>query len=240
MNLKDKKLPWIAALAAIIVILLVIKFMPGGQDAEGPEVISKRVKIELQDTSADLSGSIEPTTEGAAPMAPVTTAQPVAETPAAPVSVPPPAPVTQPKPVVAQPKIEPKAAEPKPVAVAPAPAVKAEAPKAAKAEKKAVETAKKKTVAAKKVSAAKALVLNIASFTSLSEAQGLAGKLKKTGYNAYITPFTKDSIKWYRVRVGFFASRDEATKAGRAIQAKFKVEKPWIAKPEAAELKRHL
>ena len=243
MNMKDKKLPWIAAGAAIIVILLVLKFMPGSTpDEDGPEVISKRVKIELQDTTTDISASIEPTTEGM-PFAPVTqptveAPQPVA--PAAPLTTTPQVSVT--KPAAIQPKIEPKAVvEAKPAT--PAPSVKVEAPKAVKTvktEKKAVEKAKKTTVASKKIAPANALALNIASFTSLSEAQGLAGKLKKGGYNAYIASFTKNSIRWHRVRVGFFASRDEAARASKAIQSKFHVEKPWIAKPDATELKTHL
>lgn len=247
MNMKDKKLPWIAAGAAIIVILLVLKFMPGSSpDENGPEVISKRVKIELQDTTTDISASAEPTTEGmplqSAPVTPPATAeapQPVA-TPAAPLTVPPQ--VSAPKPAAIQPKIEPKAVvEPKPAT--PAPSVKAEVPKpvkTVKTEKKAVEKTKKTSVATKKIAPANALALNIASFTSLSEAQGLAGKLKKGGYNAYISSFTKDSVRWHRVRVGFFASRIEAAKASKAIQSKFHVEKPWIAKPDATELKAHL
>ena len=243
--MKDKKLPWIAAGAAIIVILLVLKFMPGSSpDENGPEVISKRVKIELQDTATDISASIEPTTDGM-PLqgAPVTQTveAPQQIAPAAPLTVQPQ--VSAPKPVAAvQPKIEPKAVvEPKPAV--PAPSVKVEAPKAVKTvkpAKKAVEKAKKTTVASKKIAPAKALALNIASFTSLSEAQGLAGKLKKGGYNAYISSFTKDSIRWHRVRVGFFASRDEAARTGKTSQSKYHVEKPWIAKPDATELKTHL
>lgn len=237
--MKDKKLPWIAAGAAIVVIVLVLKFMPGSTpDENSPEVISKRVKIELQDTATDISASIEPTAEGM-PSMPVT--QTTAEAPQ-PVATPAAPQVVAPKPVAVQPKIETKAAvEPKPAT--PAPSVKVEAPKAVKTvktEKKAVEKAKKTPVASKKIAPSKALALNIASFTSLSEAQGLAGKLKKGGYNAYIASFTKDSVRWHRVRVGFFASRDEAARAGKAIQSKFHVEKPWIAKPDATELKTHL
>lgn len=230
MNLKDKKLPVIIAGAVVVVILLILIFMPGkGPDEQGPEVISKRVKIEMTDTSADISASIEPTTAGepTPATAPVAAPAPVA-----------PAPVMEAKPA----PVEPKAAV-RVVPPAPAPTVKAEAPKTVKTVKpvkKAVEKPKKTAVAKKKIAPAGTLALNIASFTSLSEAQNLAGKLKKGGYNAYIASFTKDSVRWHRVRVGFFASRDEATKAGKAIQSKFRVDKPWIAKPDATELKTHL
>lgn len=232
MNLKDKKLPIVIAGAAVVVILLILIFMPSkeGPDEQGPEVISKRVKIEMTDTSADISASIEPTTAGEPVQAPV----PVA---AAPVPLAP-APVMEAKPAPVEPKPEIKAVIP-----VPAPAVKAEATKAVKSVKpvkKAAEKPKKTAVAKKKMAPGDALALNIASFTSLSEAQNLAGKLKKGGYNAYIASFTKDSVRWHRVRVGFFASRDEATRAGNTIQSKFKVDKPWIAKPDATEFKTHL
>jgi len=229
LNLKDKKLPFVIAGAAVVVILLFLIFMPGkAPDEQGPEVISKRVKIEMTDTSADISASIEPTTAGEpAPVPPVAAPAPPA-----------PAPVMEAKPE----PVEPKAAV-RVVPPPPAPAVKAEAPKTVKAVKpvkKAAEKPKKTAVAKKKMAPADALALNIASFTSLSEAQNLAGKLKKGGYNAYIASFSKDSVRWHRVRVGFFASRDEATRAGKTIQSKFKVDKPWIAKPDAAEFKAHM
>jgi DedD protein len=250
LNLKDKKLPLIAGGAVVIVILLLLIFMPSDKSGDqGPEVISKRVKIELQDTATDISASTESSVDGAAlTEAPAMTAQPAM----------PPVPEAKPAPVQA--KIEPKAAPPKPAAaaLAPAPAPKRveqaikeekkapveksmEAPKAVKTvktEKKATEKTKK-AVASKSIPAGKAWALNIASFPNLSEAQGLAGRLKKGGYNAYVAGFTKDSFKWHRVRVGFFASRDEASKAASAIQSKFRVDKPWIAKPDAAELKAH-
>lgn len=237
MNLKDKKLPIIIAGAAVVVILLILIFMPGkGPDEQGPEVISKRVKIEMPETATDISASIEPTTSAE----PLKSAPVHPEPVAAPVEPKAPAPVIEAKPAPVAPKDETKAYKPAP---APAPKVKAEAPKAVKTvkpEKKAVEKSKKTTVAKKTIAPGKALALNIASYTSLSEAQNLAGKLKKGGYNAYIASFTKDSNRWHRVRVGFFTSRLEAEKAGKSIQSKFHVEKPWIAKPDTAELKNHL
>jgi septal ring-binding cell division protein DamX len=246
--LKDRKLPFIIGGAVVIIILLLLKFMPfGDSGSQGPEVISKRVKIELQDTATDISASTDASTEG-------TIAQTAALEPAAPIAQP----LTTLAPeklAPVQAKPEPRSVEAKPAATVPAtrqveqtvkvekkaPVEKAEAPKAVtavKTVKKTVEQPKK--TAAKRITASNAWALNIASFPSLSEAQGLAGKLKKGGYNAYVAGFTKDSVKWHRVRVGFFASRDEAARAGKAIQAKFRVDKPWIAKPDASELKAHL
>lgn len=246
MNMKDKKLPLIAGGAAVVVILLLLIFMPsdrsGDQDAE---VISKRVKIELPEET-DTTALADSTIDGAA-------AQQTTES----------APVVQPSMALA-PEAKPApvqaiTAESRPAAVAPVPApapIRAkqavieekvtapksiDAPKAVKTVKTAAKTVeKKKKTAASKINAGNAWALNIASFPSLSEAQSLAGKLKKGGYNAYIAGFTKDSVKWHRVRVGFFASRSEAENTGKAIQSKFRVDKPWIARPEAAELKAHL
>jgi cell division septation protein DedD len=251
--LKDRKLPFIIAGAVVIVILLLLKFMPfGDSGSQGPEVISKRVKIELQDTATDISASTDVSTEGNIAQ---TAALETVQAPAAqPMTT-----VVNEKPAPVQPKPEPRTVEAKPAAIvqAPAPAPrqveqavktekkapveKAEAPKAAPAVKTVKKTAEQpKKTAAKRITASNAWALNIASFPSLSEAQGLAGKLKKGGYNAYVAAFTKDSVKWHRVRVGFFASRNEAARAGKAIQAKFRVDKPWIAKPDASELKAHL
>lgn len=245
--MKDRKLPFIIGGAAVIVILLLLKFMPfGDSGSQGPEVISKRVKIELQDTATDISASTDASTEGN-----------IAQTAALEPAAQPMTPVVPEKPAPVQAKPEPRTIEAKPAAIVPAPAPrqveqavkpekkapveKAEAPKTApavKTVKKTVEQPKKTT--AKRITAANAWALNIASFPSLAEAQGLAGKLKKGGYNAYVAGFTKDSVKWHRVRVGFFASRDEAARAAKSIQSKFRVDKPWIAKPDASELKAHL
>ncbi len=256
MNLKDKKLPLIAGGAAVVVILLLLIFMPSDKSGDqGPEVISKRVKIELQDTEADISASADASTDAAA-APPAQAITPEAAPAAAPAAIakqaaPPAPPKNKSAPAVAKTETGTKTAVPQ----APAPK-KAEQtvrevklPAVEKAEPrpvKTVKTEKKKTdetakkPAARRITAANAWTLNIASFPSLSEAQGLAGKLKKGGYNAYVSGFTKNSVRWHRVRVGFYASRDEAARAGKAIQARFRVDKPWIAKPDAAELKAHL
>lgn len=254
MNLKDRKIPLIAGGAAVVVILLLLIFMPSDKSGDqGPEVISKRVKIELQDTEADISASADASTDAGA-LQPIPAAP--AETPvAAPAAVakpaaPPALPDAKSGPAqaktegaaktVASPAPAPKKFEltVKEVNLPPVEKAEPKPVRTVKAEKKAAEAAKKPTV--KRLSAANAWTLNIASFPSLSEAQGLAGKLKKGGYNAYVSGFTKDSVRWHRVRVGFYASRDEAARAGKAIQAKFRVDKPWITRPEAAELKAHL
>lgn len=249
MNLKDKKLPLIAGGAAVIVILLLLIFMPSKKAEDGPEVISKRVKIEVPmdgaapiDSTTDAAGSVEAQV--------VQTAAPQVQAPA-----PAPAPIAKPAPV--QPKAEPKIeAKPAPAPIQPR---RVEEPvKAAKAEKKKEEAVKEKakTVTAEKKKTAekakkvaevskriltdKLWVLNIASFPSISEAQTLATKLKKAGYKAYVVKFTRDSVDWHRVRVGFYASREEAVKNGKSIKTKFGLDEPWVARPDSSELRAHL
>lgn len=257
MNLKDKKLPLIAGGAAVIVILLLLIFMPSKKESEGPEVISKRVKIEVP---VDGAATTDSTTDGAGSVEVQQTAQAPVQTAAPAVQAPAPAPVLDVKPAPVQPKAqakaEPKATvakEPTPKQSAPrrtiesdeAPVekVKKEAakPKAEKAVKKAEEKTKKVADVSKRILAAeKAWVINMASFPSLAEAQNLAGRLKKFGYKAYVVKFTKDSVEWHRVRVGFFASREEATKAGNTMKTKFNLDQPWVTKPDKAEVRAHM
>lgn len=251
MNLKDKKLPLIAGGAAVIVILLLLVFMPSKKAEDGPEVISKRVKIEVP---ADGAASMDSTTDAAGSVD-----SPVVQTAAPQVQAPVPAPQTAPvaKPAPVQPKAEPKImAKPVPAPVAPkrieepVKAAKAtvekkkeEAPKAKAVtaeKKKTAERTKKVAAVSKRILTDKLWVLNIASFPSISEAQTLALKLKKGGHKAYVIKFTKDSVEWHRVRVGFFASREEAVKNGKSIKTRFGLDEPWVTRPDSAELRAHL
>lgn len=248
MNLKDKKLPFIVGGAAVVIILLLLIFMPSKKAEEGPEVISKRVKIELPadsapiDSTTDASASPSTDAQVAVPVQsvqpPVQAPQPVAAIPE--VKTPP----VQIKPVEVKPapvKAEPKRIEePVKAAKAPVEKKKEEAPKAVKAEKKkAVEKTRKVAEVSKRLLSDN-WVINLASFPSISEAQSLAGKLKKAGYKAYIVKFTKESIQWHRVRVGFFPSRDAALKTGRSIKVKFNLDEPWVTKADKAELSSHM
>jgi cell division septation protein DedD len=79
-------------------------------------------------------------------------------------------------------------------------------------------------------------VVNVASFSTPSEAAGFASILREAGFNAYLTEFTKDGKKWHRVRVGFFSTRQEAQKASKAIATKHRVKSPWVAKAAREEI----
>ncbi|MBI1911482.1 MAG: SPOR domain-containing protein [Deltaproteobacteria bacterium] len=273
LNLKNKKTLVIAAIAVVAVIVLIAIFFPSGNKTtvSEEEVISKRVKISLQDEMKPA----EALPEGAAPATPETPQ----DAQSAPVAITPTQPPVQaaaektalPAPVKVE--VKPAAAPaPQPVKAVekkeePLKAVKAQAPakmepaketKAAvkketpqKNEEKAdIEKAKeeiKAKLAAKtqkqlekeKTIAAKPWAINVASFPSLREAQSLAAALKSAGYNTYITDVTKETVKWHRVRVGYFKTREEAEKAGKKIGKKFNVDTPWIVKPTKSEGASH-
>lgn len=261
MNLKDKKLPFIAGGAAIIIILLLLIFMPSRKAEEGPEVISKRVKIELPADSAAIDSSTDAAASAESLVA-QTGVQGMPPGAHAPAPSPVPAPVMQPAPVQNKPievkpapvQIVPKRIE-EPVKAAQAPverkkeearkavkAAKEETPQPVKAEKKKVAAEKTKKVAevSKRLLGDNAWVINLASFPSLSEAQNLATKLKKAGHKAYVVKFTKESVQWHRVRVGFYPSRDAALKTGKSIKVKFNLDEPWVTKPDKAEFAAHM
>lgn len=120
------------------------------------------------------------------------------------------------------------------------PAIKVEAPAkatpapTAKAERPVVERP------AVKKQAAKRWAVHVASMTYENEARHFASKLKKSGYKAYVTGFTKDDVQWYRVRVGFYSSKDDALAASKKIVSKFKVKStPWIVMAPKSEVSKY-
>jgi len=87
---------------------------------------------------------------------------------------------------------------------------------------------------------AKRWAVHVASLSYENEARHYASKLKKAGYNAYVTEFTKDDVLWYRVRAGFYSSRKEAQGAAKKIEAKFKVKAAtWIVLAPKNEVSKH-
>jgi len=83
-------------------------------------------------------------------------------------------------------------------------------------------------------------VINVASFTRRPEAEKLKKRLSSSGYNVYITKFQKGSVLYYRVRVGFYATSNEARKKGRVIASAFRgVGSAWVSKPGMDEIISH-
>lgn len=90
-----------------------------------------------------------------------------------------------------------------------------------------------------KTSTSGAWAINVASFTDRKNATDLEAGLEVAGYNPYITEFMKDGRKWYRVRVGFFRTRDEAVTTGGRIKSRFNVGSAWVVRPSAEEIEAH-
>lgn len=109
-----------------------------------------------------------------------------------------------------------------------------QAPKAEKAAKK--KDAPKSQKKALALLLKQPWIVNVASFSTSSEAAGLASTLREAGFNAYLTEFTKDGKKWHRVRVGFYSTKREAVQASKAIAAKHRVKSPWVAKAAKEEI----
>lgn len=110
--------------------------------------------------------------------------------------------------------------------------------------KEAVKKKPKKAPKASKAITAKDIavrpwVVGLASFKTLGEAQEVAGSLKALHHNAYITETVKDGRKWYRVRVGFYATKEEAQKVGSSLSARFGLKNLWVVKPSKAEAQAH-
>lgn len=262
-DLKDRKKIIIPAVAGIIVIIILIAvFFPSGKKEDvssQDEVISKRVRLDIQEEKpAALSepapaevAKAETATPETKPEVKPETAKPVEvkevkqavkeEAPRAERAVEKPQSPIQ---ADGEKKIS---AEKKPKAEIKqvSKSEKAQKKSEAKAKKTAASASAKAQKAKLSTAEAKALALkpyavNVASFPSLNEAKALIGALKSSGYKGYITEFSKEGVKWYRVRVGFYRTREEAEKAGSRIEDKFRVQSPWIVKPTRDEAAGHI
>ncbi len=98
----------------------------------------------------------------------------------------------------------------------------------------------RKTAAPKKTAVSSgSYAISVASYQEMDHANTLKERLEANGYSSYITSFTKEGVKWYRVRVGFFKSGAEADVALTGISNKLKVEGAWVVKPSETEIARH-
>lgn len=253
---KGKKTVIFAAIIAIIVIAAYIFLGQTGQESE--EVISKRVRLEVveepQTGQSEETAPAEPQGDMEAPEQGANTAPAVQEAPAEVAQRPSPSGVKEP--------VSPRPAavtEERPAKTAAQPRVEAEKParpavkkKAEAAEPDTAEAESKKTVekqAEKKKSASKTVTskdisarpwaVGLASFKTLDEAQSVAGSIKAQHHNAYITETVKDGRKWYRVRVGFYATREEAEKVGKSLSSRYGFHNIWVVKPAKDERKAH-
>lgn len=212
---------FIAVCAAVIVLIAV--FMPSRIEKTevSEEIISKRAKIEPQ------APEPAPQAQAVADGAKQTAARPESEAAKTP--------ETAKEPSKA--KATEKAVKKEAVKEKPEKTVKAE--KAAPVGGGAKE--RQKTIASGTAAAkSKPWALNIASYTDEGPAKGLAASLRSAGYNAYTTVGRKNGRTWHRVRVGFYRTREDAEKAGKAIEKKFNVPSVWVVKPPMNETAGHI
>jgi cell division septation protein DedD len=72
--------------------------------------------------------------------------------------------------------------------------------------------------------------MQFASGLSKTASQHVVDQLKKGGYDAYVMETEVKGKVWYRVRVGFFPSREEARRVAREITRSYGLQSPWLAR----------
>jgi cell division septation protein DedD len=160
------------------------------------------------------AGDTEPT-----PLGDEAEASPVASAPAAATPVPAPkveAKVETPKPAAKQAPVQATAVPP---AVKPLPAPPVAAPKPTPAPTAVATTAP--------ASAGGKIAVQVGAFNTRKEADTLAKKLSGRGYAVYVMNPLADGKNVYRVRVGNYASADEAQRVSARLTSQEKL-KPWI------------
>ena len=219
-TLKEKKL--VVVLILLLVLLGVAYFLflkPAGQEA-GPAstTISKKIKVSPPGGAAWWDKQ----PDAAAPAAPKPTPTPVTPKPMAPQAQ---APAPAPVPVTPQAQVP-----------TPAPVVK---PAPTPVPKPVVRTqvAKKPVVKPSKKAAIKPYVINAASFSGRTKALKFKSRLLKQGFNAYITVAVVKGKTWYRVRIGFYATKKDADRAAKRLT--LKEASPWISKVSKREVLKY-
>jgi cell division septation protein DedD len=180
--------------------------------------------------AAEAAGDTEPTPQGDEPEEPVVPAAAPAPAPAAVAPAPRPAPKPSEPPkrapaeVKPTPKPEPARAAAVPPAVTPPPP-----PTAKPAAPPAVTPAPAPTAVATTAPAASSgkIAVQVGAFKTRNEADALARRLSGRGYAVYVMNPTDDGKAVFRVRVGNYASADEAQRVSAKLTSQEKL-KPWI------------
>jgi len=81
--------------------------------------------------------------------------------------------------------------------------------------------------------------VHFASFSTKKEAAEIKQSLVKKGYNAYITETKIEGITWYRVRVGFYSTKEEAKKSAARFAKEFKNPDAWPVTPNRSEVSKY-
>ncbi len=81
--------------------------------------------------------------------------------------------------------------------------------------------------------------INFYSFPKKDDAISLLNKIKVDRYKVYITESNHLSKLWYRVRVGFFPTREEAKKMAGSLSKTYSLNSFWLVKPSRDEILNH-
>lgn len=82
----------------------------------------------------------------------------------------------------------------------------------------------------------KTWALNVVSTTDPKLAFDIMRRLQTTDHTVYTYKFTTQGKDWHRVRLGFFATREEAEKANQRLMAQMNTPNSWIVQPGPEEL----
>ncbi|GEM_PF-2796968 len=123
--------------------------------------------------------------------------------------------------------------------VEPSPAPPATA-KAVAAKVKKEERGPQRARASKTPPILKPWAVHIASFRNENDARRLERVLDRAGYNAYVTVFTSNGVRWYRVRIGFYSTKEEGAKVADELARRFKKPGAWTVRPAHSEVLAHM
>jgi len=81
--------------------------------------------------------------------------------------------------------------------------------------------------------------LNVISTEDPQKARQFVELLRETRYTVYTYKVEDEKESWYRVRVGFFPTHQEAEDAAALLVEKFQMPRAWILKPTPMETARY-
>lgn len=81
--------------------------------------------------------------------------------------------------------------------------------------------------------------VSVMSYLVSEEAFREADNMKAAGYNAYVTDAKVKGKRYFRLRIGFFATKKEADAQAAQIRTRFKMEDAWVVKVSEAEAMAH-
>lgn len=82
--------------------------------------------------------------------------------------------------------------------------------------------------------------VQVYSSKSQQNVKDFLNKIHKQGYLAYMTHIKLNNEDWYRLRIGFFSTEDEARKVGEKVVTDFNMEGFWTVLPSKGEVNAHI